>query len=210
MGIDSTAHRAAHKTIVVSGLRCDFKKETRFLDRKNLAIIYPFGPFLPQGKYMFLERNRYVAALACAVVIVQGKRGSGTFHTANVAKSLGIPIFVVPGAVDDPLAFVPNHLLEMGEAKAMVDVAQFALSLVTNLNIAPKKTLMVPKKQEKNKEKTLPYLLQLINDHQNNMGFDELLAITKKSFADLQRELLDYEMAGRVVKRGSQFVLTGK
>tara|TARA_B100001750_G_scaffold12401_1_gene8970 strand:- start:1357 stop:2454 length:1098 start_codon:yes stop_codon:yes gene_type:complete len=50
----------------------------------------------------FLQRNRLVAALASAVVVVQAPRRSGALSTARVARSLGRPVFVVPAAPWDP------------------------------------------------------------------------------------------------------------
>lgn len=219
-GIDQAAHEAAldagGKTIVVSGVLCHLGGDdinTRMLrgnHEKNFAIIYPFGPFLPQAKFMFVERNRFVSGLADALVIVQGKIGSGTLHTARFAEELNIPIFAIPGAIDDARSYAPNHLLQSEKARVLANFEQFAALVVTNSTKPFKRRKIVA---NDNKEKTkklsdLPYLLQVINDHENSLGFDELLTITGLSFADLQKELLDYELSGRIFKRGSQFVLT--
>ncbi|HXW60431.1 MAG TPA: DNA-processing protein DprA, partial [Myxococcota bacterium] len=133
LGIDSAAHRGALKangsTVIVSGVLCSLRDDelsmrmrANYSDR--CAIVYPFGPFIPQQKYMFVERNRFVAAMADALIVVQGQKGSGTLHTVKDAKRLSIPIFAVPGSLDDPLSLVPNMLISSGEARAIVDFEQ--------------------------------------------------------------------------------------
>lgn len=219
-GIDQAAHlgalAAGGSTVVVSGMACDLACDGVVArwplpDGAPVAALYPFGPFIPQAKFMFVERNRYVAALADALVVVQGSPGSGTLHTASFARELKVPIFAVPGRPGDSLSFVPNRLLAAGLARAVVDFSQFADALVTKSDNAPKK---LPKEPKESTAKPpcraeLPYLLQVISDHENALAFDELLSLTGKSFADLQKELLDYELSGLIFKRGSQFVLTG-
>ncbi len=219
IGIDQAAHLGALEqqgtSIVVSGLVCgvDQKRAScfeRFTER--LLMLYPFGPFAPQQKFMFVERNRNVASLADRVVVIQGKRGSGTLHTASFAKQLKIPIFALPGAFSDPLSFsAPNHLLAIGDAHILTDFEQFAESLMTKAAKPIKRaTTEIKEHTEKNQAKTeLPYILQVMHAHNNTLNFDELMRLTGCSFAVLQRELLNYELAGRITKRGAQFVLTG-
>jgi DNA processing protein len=219
-GIDEAAHRAAldygGKTIIISPLCCNLNPESRVKKwllpkyEEHVLVIYPFGPLMPQHKFMFIERNRFVVSLAQALVIVQGKIGSGTLHTAKFAKELSVPIFALPGALNDPNSYVPNSLLQLNQARAVSDFAQFASSLRTELPKSPKSPRLGAKNHRGNPDKVeaLPYLLQVINDHDNSLGFDELLAITGLPFRELQKELLNYELCGRLIKRGSQFVLT--
>jgi DNA protecting protein DprA len=210
-GIDREAHKGALDsgglTCVISGFCCNFNtKPTLFggaYDYRHVAIVHPFGPFFIQAKYMFVERNKYVAALADALIVVQGKEGSGTLHTVKFAESLQVPIYAVPGALDNPLSYVPNKLLQKQRAQALVDFEQISEALVTNAPKAPKK----PKKVE---EPCLPELLMLIKAHGNALSMNEILAFSGRDFSALQKELLVYELSGQIIKRGAQFVLTGR
>lgn len=219
-GVDTIAHLRAlstlGQTVLVSGVAC--KPEKRHVlenapgfDEKRIAVLYPFGPMSSQGKFMFVERNRFVAALADAVVVISGKSSSGTLHTARFAVEHKVPLFALPGALDDALAVAPNSLLASGHAQAVVDFDWFADSLkVSATNPAKKQEIVSKERIAKTCQKAeLPYLLEVIDNHEKSLGFDELLQITGKSFLDLQKELLDYELSGRIIKRGSQFVLTG-
>ena len=53
---------------------------------------------------LFLARNRLIAALAWAVVVVQAPLRSGALSTAAWAKSMQIPVVSVPGSPWDPRA----------------------------------------------------------------------------------------------------------
>lgn len=216
IGIDKVAHQSAllagGKTIAISGAACDLSPNdpcAKFFypHAKKSLVIYPYGPFLPQQKFMFVERNRFVAAIAKALVVVEGKVGSGTLHTANYAKKLGVPLYAVPGALDNPLAFAPNSLLVEGHAQALGDFQQFARIWVAKTANTSKKLKKVLK--DESCETELPELLRLFRENKNSLGFDELLKMTGKSYSELQRELFDFELSGRILKRGSQFVLTG-
>lgn len=212
MGIDLCAHEGAieagGKTLAISGVAIDLRSLDKtamfFRQHQNTAILYPFGPFVPQGKFMFVERNRFVASTSDAVVVVEGQKGSGTLHTANFAKKLNVPLFAIPGALDNPKAFAPNSLLDAGDAKALVDYDLFVARVAKEKKARKVKCLSV----EKNLVEPLPKLLQVLKDHENSLSFDELLKITGKSFMELQKELFEFELLGQVTKRGAQFVLT--
>lgn len=214
LGVDREAHRGALEkngtTCVVSGVACNLLDKANLFknyDQKNLVIIYPFGPFFPQGKYMFVERNKFVVALADALIIIQGCEGSGTLHTARFARELKIPVYALPGALDNPRSWVPNRLLQSGHAKALVDFDQIVEALMTK---APKPSKKHKKVEEAGPIESLPEVLELIKSHGNSLSMSEIVALSGKSFLVMQKELLEYELNGRVIKQGAQFVLTGR
>jgi DNA processing protein len=57
---------------------------------------------MPPLPFRFLARNRLIAALADAVVVVQAPARSGALSTARFARELGRPLFAVPAAPWDP------------------------------------------------------------------------------------------------------------
>lgn len=62
----------------------------------------------------FPRRNRLIAALARAVVVVEAGERSGALITAELAAELGRPVAAVPGAVDSPRCRGSNRLLREG------------------------------------------------------------------------------------------------
>lgn len=209
-GVDQTAHEAAlahgGTTVMVLGTVCHTQP---IMHQDGLAYVYPFGPLTPKGKFMFVERNRYVASLADVVVIMQGKEGSGTLHTARFAHELKIPIYAVPGAPTDPRSYVANHLLHHQKARVLVDFLDFAGQLSAVKEVSGPPAVLKEHHSTTKANPDLPYLLQLIHQHDDVLTLDEIIALTGKPLLELQKELLEYELAGQLIKQGGQFVLTG-
>lgn len=106
-GIDTVAHRTAllagGRTIAVLGSGIDVvyppeNKELAAQIIKNGALVSPFARGMrPFGKN-FLARNRIIINLAKAVLVIEGKRRSGTISTAYWAANAGVEVFAVPGS----------------------------------------------------------------------------------------------------------------
>src|SRR5205809_6482365 len=119
-GIDAASHRGAlragGRTIAVLGCGIDllYPGQNRALLREVLgsgALVSEYPPGTPAEPFRFPARNRIVAALCRAVVVVEGARGSGSMITADHALDVGREVFAVPGAVSSPLAAVPLELI---------------------------------------------------------------------------------------------------
>ena len=123
MGIDTAAHegalRAGGRTIAVLGCGIDVAYPPRnaaLLDRvaASGSVVAEYPPGVPAEPFRFPARNRIIAALAEAVVVVEGARGSGSLITADHALDLGRAVYAVPGPVTSPLAEVPLALIRDG------------------------------------------------------------------------------------------------
>lgn len=106
-GIDTVAHKSAllhgGRTIAVlgSGLDIIYPWENKGLSDeiiKHGALISPFKEGTkPLGKN-FLARNRIIVKLSKAVVVIEGKKRSGTLSTASWAANEGVDVFAIPGS----------------------------------------------------------------------------------------------------------------
>ncbi len=133
-GCDSEAHRAAldagGRTVVFLGGGCDeiYPPEHRGLFQRvvdaggAVASEHPWG-FVPLP-FTFRARNRLIAGLADAVLIVEAGLPSGTFSTADEALSAGKDVLVVPGAITSSTSAGANRLLLQG-AMPVVDDSSF-------------------------------------------------------------------------------------
>ncbi len=63
---------------------------------------------------LFLERNRLIAGLSLATVVVEAAHRSGALATAAIARKLGRPVLAVPGDIDRPSSRGCNALLRAG------------------------------------------------------------------------------------------------
>lgn len=78
------------------------------------AIISESPPNWRPAKWRFLARNRIIAALSDAAVVVEAGRRSGALATARRAMELGIPVGAVPGPVGVEMAAGSNELIRNG------------------------------------------------------------------------------------------------
>jgi len=124
-GIDAAAHEGALAADGVSGavlgtpLDVTYPREHAFLQsrlRRSLGLMSEIESGGPTTPNMFAARNRMLAALADAVVVVQGRAGSGALLTAREAHRLGRPLGAIPWDSRDPLAFAPHDLIRDGRA----------------------------------------------------------------------------------------------
>jgi len=122
-GIDTVVHEAAldakGKTVAVLGNGIDiiYPPENRKLSEKiiksgGLLSEYDFNSKpLPKN---FLARNRIIAGLSVGIVVIEGRRRSGTLSTARWAADYGREVFAVPGRIDSPLSEATHYLIENG------------------------------------------------------------------------------------------------
>jgi DNA processing protein len=122
-GIDTSAHRgalaAAGATIAVLGSGIDVaypRANASLLDRIAAAgaVVSEYPPGTRAEPFRFPARNRIVAALSRAVVVVEGAAGSGSMITADHAIDLGLEVYAVPGPVTSELSHVPLKLIRDG------------------------------------------------------------------------------------------------
>lgn len=151
-GCDSAAHEgaiaASGPTVVVLGGGCDelYPREHRKLFQKVIdhggAVISEQDWNQEPRPYMFRERNRIIAALARALLVVEAGLPSGTFTTADEALAIGREVFAIPGAITTLSARGSNRLIRQGAA-AIVDDESFLdeISRLFNLKNSPEDTL---------------------------------------------------------------------
>jgi DNA processing protein len=107
-GIDSIAHRTAldvgGDTVAVLGTGLDVPYPPEHEDLAELmaergCLVTEFPPGTPPLKYHFPQRNRLIAGLARAVLVVEAPEKSGALITAHYALEEGKEVFAVPGPI---------------------------------------------------------------------------------------------------------------
>lgn len=131
LGIDAASHTGALSTgrpvvtgfptlaVLGSGIDQFHPLRNRRLIEKIAAVgavVSEYPPGVPAAPWRFPARNRLVAALSRAAVVVEGAPGSGSMITAEFALEMGRDVMAVPGPVTSPLAAVPHQLLKEGAA----------------------------------------------------------------------------------------------
>jgi DNA processing protein len=133
-GIDAGAHRgclsAGGRTLAVlgCGLDVDYPSQHAALRRDvaaSGALITEYEADDPPVSWRFPRRNRIIAALARAVVVVEAGVESGALSTARWAAELGREVLAVPGAILGPANQGSNRLLRDG-ARPYLDSSDLA------------------------------------------------------------------------------------
>ena len=131
IGIDNFAHRGAllngGDTLAVLGTGADvcYSQQHRKLyeeicDKGLIVSEYP--PGTEAMPFRFPQRNRIIAGLSEAVVVVEARAGSGSLITAECADSQNKPVFAVPGNITSQYSLGANRLITEGaQAVAVVD-----------------------------------------------------------------------------------------
>jgi len=137
-GIDGVAHQAAlnHQltTVAVFGCGIDqiFPAHHQGLAKRILeaggALVSEYGLGVPANKGTFPQRNRIVAGLCYATVVVEGDIGSGALITAKLAMEENRTVFAVPGNIFSPVSRGPNQLIQQG-ATALTSAEQLLTDL---------------------------------------------------------------------------------
>ena len=86
------------------------------------ALVTDFPPGTGAQAATFLRRNRIIAGLSSATIVVESKRKGGSLITAHTAFSYGRDVWALPGRVDDIRSAGCNALLREKVAEPIADV----------------------------------------------------------------------------------------
>jgi DNA processing protein len=122
-GVDGEAHRGALEAggITVAVLGCGIDRDYpaahaelagRICERG--LVVSEYEPGVEPAPWRFPARNRIIAGLAAATVIVEARERSGALITADFALEDGREVFAVPGEITSTLATGTNRLLGQG------------------------------------------------------------------------------------------------
>ena len=127
-GIDGVSHKAAlyaeGKTVGVLGCGIDriyppCNKELFLRMYTSGMVMTEFPPDTPPLARNFPIRNRIIAALSSAVLVVEAGENSGSLITADCALRQKRAVFAVPGSIFAETAVGSNHLLRLGVRPCM-------------------------------------------------------------------------------------------
>jgi DNA processing protein len=126
LGIDTSAHLSSLRNysstiaVMAGGLDRFYPKQNlEFFEQlqKTNAIISELPPGVSPTRWRFLQRNRLIAALTPATLVVEAALRSGAIKTANDALLLDRELFAVPGAIDSLTSQGTNELITSGKAQ---------------------------------------------------------------------------------------------
>ena len=211
-GLDSAGHRAAVKndcpTIAVMGVPIDRTYPAanaalrQQIERKGCVISEypPYSEYI--GPTCFLQRNRLIAVLSSAVLVVEAREKSGTMSTVAHAERYGKPVYAVPGSIYSPNSAGTNGLLRDGRARAVCSAADLLGPLGLRRQSAAAVTAKQPEPLSENERKVLSCI------GPQPLGIEELCVRSGLPTASLLSTLMKLQLTGRVTcLPGKRYVL---
>ena len=194
-GVDGAAHRGALDTgttvaVLGCGIDRDYPRAHRLLAASIVArglIVSEYPPGVEPAPWRFPARNRIVAGLCDATVVVEARERSGALITADLALDEGREVLAVPGEITSLLSKGSNHLLRLGAVPVTCLGDVLAVIGVEGASTAP--VALEPR---------LEAVRTAVADAPT--AADELVRKTGLPAGDVAAALAELELAGAVVQ----------
>ena len=164
----------AKRMIMQGGLLTEFLSETN-PDKEN-----------------FPKRNRIVAGMCDALVVVESKRGGGSLITATIANSYNKDVFAYPGKANDLLSEGCNGLIKSHRASLIESAADLLYIMNWDEKLQKKKNRQIPLLVNLPPEEQL-----IVNafENKNQLHIDEICYITNFPISKTSTILLQLEFS---------------
>lgn len=214
-GIDSIAHKCSLKYdiptigVVGHGLDTIYPKENTGLAKQMIVdggLLTEFRSNTKPDKHNFPSRNRVVAGICHATIIIESGIKGGSNITANLAWGYNRDVFAVPGRSIDAKSAGCNMLIRENKAILLDDPEQF-IEIMGWMDHEKKHTVLQKKifPELSADENTIVELLR----KNKEASLDEINFFTNLSASAIASALLDLEMQGVVRSLpGKRFSLT--
>ncbi len=191
-GIDTAAHGACDgRTVAVLGEGLDRAtkgrkaKQIKSIVEAGGLVVSEFPPSMPASRHTFPQRNRVIAGLSSATIVVEATMRSGSRITARHALNAGRDVMAVPGHPFDASSTGCNALIQEGAA-----LVQNAEDILHVLGIEPTPLVLhLP---------TSPIEQTVLAALETAATFDELVAQTALSIPQLLQSIEALELTGWV------------
>lgn len=206
-GIDTFVHRACLQhnlptlAVLAHGLDSIYPSENREMAQKMLengGLLTEHLSKTRPDRENFPRRNRIIAGLAEATLVVQTAHKGGGMITAHKAIEYKRNVFAFPGRVSDSLAGGCNHLIKTKAAELIESAADIVYTLNWELpqsnNTVEVVQQMLPRPlDEKEKE-----VLELLEQEQKDLSIDELMKRCALEYSPLLIIIFQLELSGLI------------
>lgn len=209
LGIDSIAHQAALKnnlyTIGIPGSGLDksvFYPASNYFLKENIlqaggTMLSEFEPDQGAARWMFPQRNRIMAAISHAVLVIEATPKSGTLITARLGLEYNREVFAVPGSIFSETSRGANELIRTG-ASPVLSAADIIEELDLKKSENPTRELFA-ELNPKNPPSSEIIFLEKFSDSISRDDFTTLVGDTKKA----QILITKLELSGKIRTHGN-------
>lgn len=140
LGVDVTAHKAALDSglptvaVMATGIDDLYPSRNRDVGERiastsGCALVTDYPPCTGAVRINFLRRNRIIAGICRATILVESKIKGGGMMTARLAASYGRDVYALPGRIDDPVSQGCNLLIRENLAEQIGDLVELVSRL---------------------------------------------------------------------------------
>ncbi len=207
LGIDSLAHEAALRhglyTLAVPGSGLDesviypasHKRLAREIVAAGGGLLSEFAPTLAAAKWTFTQRNRIMAGMCEATILIEAAEKSGTLITARMATDYNRELLVVPGSIFSKTADGTHQFLKLG-ATPITE----ATDILHALGITPNESLVTLPLPELSSQESL--VISLLHEPTDRDSLIRQLGLPTHEAATL---LMQMEMHGYITIEGNNY-----
>ena len=203
-GIDVTAHRAALEaglpTIIIPGHGLDriypsTHRQVAVQALKNGGILTEYMSGTEPHGPNFVARNRIIAGMADAVIVIESALKGGSLITADLANSYNRDVFAYPGRVTDPYSQGCNYLIRTNRAHLMEGAAnlRYVMRWDQNRPVIERQTALFREYTEEEQR------VMECFEGQNMVSLDDIIVKTDLPTTKLASLLLNLEFDGIVM-----------
>jgi DNA processing protein len=201
-GIDVCAHKAAlkegFKTVAVlgHGLNYLYPGLHKPVARKIVdqgCLLSEFGYNEKPEPAFFVRRNRIVAGMADATIVIESGVKGGALITADIANSYNRDVFAVPGNINSPYSKGCNKLIKSNKAALIESANDIEYILGWDLKDKNEKTVQMQLFNDLNQDEQL--IVETLKTN-GEMPFDHIYLQTKLPVSSVSALLLNLEFSG--------------
>ncbi|WP_093141905.1 DNA-processing protein DprA [Ulvibacter litoralis] len=203
-GVDIVAHKAAmeHGLQTIACLAHGFEQVYPKVHKKYIPSIEENGGFLTEfwsndafDRTNFLRRNRIIAGMSEATIVIESAEKGGSLVTADIANSYNREVFAVPGRTSDSQSEGCNDLIKSQQARLLTCAADIVYMLGWKLDKTPVKSVQAELFVALTDEETIVY--EYLNQHEKVL-LDEISQHCTMPTYKVATLLLSLELKGVV------------
>ena len=205
----SLQHNIPTVAVLAHGFHTLYPSKNKLLAEKilqeNGTLFTEFNSSRKPDRENFIQRNRIVAGISPATIIVETAFGGGSISTATFANNYNREVYALPGKITDKYSQGCNHLIVHNKASSISTIKD----LVDQLNIKPSERtdeLFPISENEKELSDNQNTIYQLILKYPS-INLDELAEKAVFSSHKILPILLELELLGKIKSfSGRQFI----
>lgn len=207
LGVDTEVHqRSIHQGITtIAVLAHGFhtlypsknKKLAEEILEKGGCLLSEFNSNQKPDRENFIQRNRIVAGISPATIVVETAFGGGSISTANFANGYNRDVFALPGKINDKYSQGCNKLIGESKAKALFSISD----MMEDLGYIHKQKNIIGDlfaSQELPEMNAVQEKIYSVIRSKNGISSDDLALLVDMNTKDLMVELLQMELSGLI------------